>query len=320
MSDRRSIRLRDYDYTQSGAYFVTLCTHERLPLFGAVVSGEMVCNAWGQIVQACWDEIPAHYPMVELDAFVVMPNHVHGIIVIMGGDSVGAQYIAPLRSAASQQSQSSTRMESIHEKSIPMQSGKGQQVQAQLGDDGVRAQSGGNDVRAQYIAPLPSTTGSESANEKSIPMQSGNGQHVRVQLGDEQSVGDDMRVQFAGMDNVGAQSTGDNVQAQSGGNDVRAQYIAPLQPPIQQSTTPQQPPKRGATPNNVTPNSLGSIVRTFKAAVTRQINRLPDAPDHPLWQRNYYEHIIRNEAALNHIHAYIVSNPAKWAEDALYTE
>lgn len=257
---RRSIRLRDYDYTQSGAYFVTLCTHERLPLFGAVVSGEMVCNVWGQIVQACWDEIPAHYPMVELDAFVVMPNHMHGIIVITGGDSVvthsvGAQYIAPLRSAASQQSQSSTRMESANEKSIPMQSANGQQVQAQSGDDG-----------------------------------------VRVQLGD------------------------DGVRAQSGGNDVRAQYIAPVQPPIQQSTTPQQPPKRGATPNNVTPNSLGSIVRTFKAAVTRQINRLPDAPDHPLWQRNYYEHIIRNEAALNHIHAYIVSNPAKWAEDALYTE
>lgn len=272
MSDRRSIRLRDYDYTQSGAYFVTLCTHERLPLFGAVVSGEMVCNVWGQIVQACWDEIPAHYPMVELDAFVVMPNHMHGIIVITGdsvgngvvaqsmGDDVRAQYIAPQqpptqRSAASQQSQSSTGMESANEKSIPMQSANGQQVQAQSGDDG-----------------------------------------VRVQLGD------------------------DGVRAQSGGNDVRAQYIAPLQPPIQQSTTPQQPPKRGATPNNVTPNSLGSIVRTFKAAVTRQSNRLPDAPAHPLWQRNYYEHIIRNEAALNHIRAYIVSNPAKWAEDALYTE
>lgn len=168
---RRSIRLKDYDYTQNGAYFVTICTHEKRCIFGQVVDGVMSLNEWGRVVQSCWDEIPVHYPMVELDAFVVMPNHVHGVVVITV--SVGAQYIAPL-------------------------------------------------------------------------------------------------------------------------------------------------PKHGATANNVTPNSLGSIVRTFKAAVTRIINRLPDAPHHPIWQRNYYEHIIRSEDSLNTIRAYITSNPAKWAEDSLY--
>ncbi len=193
---RRSIRLRDYDYTQAGAYFITLCTHQRLPLFGTVIDGEMQINDWGKVVQACWDEIPAHYPMIERDAFVVMPNHVHGILVIERDDRVA--------------------------------------------------------VGAQYIAPLPPTT--QSA------------------------------------------------------------------PNLRPSVSASQPPKRGATANNVIPNSLGSIVRIFKAAVTRLLNRLPDAPDHPIWQRNYYEHIIRNEEALINIRAYIARNPAKWAQDSLFIE
>ncbi len=79
---RRSIRLRGYDYTRAGAYYVTVCTQDRLPLFGDVVNGVMVSNAMGNIVQGCWDAIPEHMSMVVCDAFVVMPNHVHGIIVI----------------------------------------------------------------------------------------------------------------------------------------------------------------------------------------------------------------------------------------------
>lgn len=171
MHHRRSIRLKDYDYTQNGAYFVTICTHERLYLFGDVVDGAMVANAWGEIVTEEWEQTAITRPNVESDAFVVMPNHVHGVIVIT--ESVGAQCIAPL------------------------------------------------------------------------------------------------------------------------------------------------PPKRGATPNNVPANSLGAIVRAFKSAVTRRINRLPDAPGHPIWQRNYYEHILRSEESLNQIRAYVASNPVKWAEDSM---
>jgi putative transposase len=172
---RRSIRLRDYDYTQDGAYFVTVCTHERRCLFGHVVDGAMVLNTWGHIMADEWERTAIVRPGVMLDAFVVMPNHAHAVIVIMGGvdDAVGAQCIAPL-------------------------------------------------------------------------------------------------------------------------------------------------PKHGMTPNNVAPDSLGAIVRGFKAAVTRRINRLPDAPDHPVWQRNYYEHIIRNEESLNQIRAYIATNPARWSQDSLF--
>ena len=79
---RRSIRLREFDYTQHGAYFVTICTQNRMCIFGDIVNGEMRVNDIGRVAQLLWDEIPAHFPEVETDAWVVMPNHVHGVLVI----------------------------------------------------------------------------------------------------------------------------------------------------------------------------------------------------------------------------------------------
>lgn len=79
---RRSIRLPGYDYAEPGACFVTICTKDRLCLFGEVVAGEMRLNAAGHIAHQCWSDIPNHFPHVQLDAFIVMPNHVHGILVI----------------------------------------------------------------------------------------------------------------------------------------------------------------------------------------------------------------------------------------------
>jgi putative transposase len=80
---RRSIRLKGYDYTQPGAYFVTLVTYERMPLFGEIVNGEMRLNDIGRVAERCWLDIPSHFPHVALDAFVIMPNHVHGILWII---------------------------------------------------------------------------------------------------------------------------------------------------------------------------------------------------------------------------------------------
>ena len=79
---RRSIRLRNYDFSTTGAYFVTVCTSGRACLFGDVVDGEMRLNEAGAVVVECWANMPEHFPHVTLDAFVVMPNHVHGIVVI----------------------------------------------------------------------------------------------------------------------------------------------------------------------------------------------------------------------------------------------
>jgi putative transposase len=80
---RRSIRLQGYDYSQAGAYYVTIVAQGRECLFGEIIDGEMYLNEYGEIVQKWWDEIPVHFPNVELGAFVIMPNHVHGIIFII---------------------------------------------------------------------------------------------------------------------------------------------------------------------------------------------------------------------------------------------
>ncbi|HKY56308.1 MAG TPA: transposase [Anaerolineales bacterium] len=79
---RRSIRLKRYDYSQAGAYYVTVVTQGRECLFGEIIDGAMHLNEYGEIVQKWWNEIPNHFPNVELGAFIIMPNHVHGIIFI----------------------------------------------------------------------------------------------------------------------------------------------------------------------------------------------------------------------------------------------
>jgi len=79
---RKSIRLKGYDYSSEGAYYVTIVTQGRECLFGEIIEGEMYINEYGEIVQKWWHEIAIHFPNVELGAFVIMPNHVHGIIFI----------------------------------------------------------------------------------------------------------------------------------------------------------------------------------------------------------------------------------------------
>ena len=81
---RRSIRLKGYDYACAGAYFVTVCAQHRECLFGEVASGEMQLNDAGRMVAAVWDDLSRMYAGVATDAFIVMPNHIHGIIVLHG--------------------------------------------------------------------------------------------------------------------------------------------------------------------------------------------------------------------------------------------
>ena len=79
---RHSIRLKEYDYTQPGGYFVTIVSYQRECLFGGIANEKMQLNESGHIVYECWHAIPDHFTNVELGAYVVMPNHIHGIIVI----------------------------------------------------------------------------------------------------------------------------------------------------------------------------------------------------------------------------------------------
>lgn len=175
---RQSIRLRGYDYTQAGAYFVTIVVRERECLLGDVIDDEMHLNDYGRIVAAEWQKIPARFPHVTTDASMVMPNHLHGIIVIGGG------------------------VEAKHPPAISN-------------------------------LPLPLSADA-----------------------------------------------------------------SPLRP------------------TGTTPGSLGAIVQNFKSTSTRQVNALRHTSGLPLWQRNYFERIIRDERELNRIREYILNNPLKWALDA----
>ena len=179
---RKSIRSQGCDYSQAGLYFITVCTHNRVPLFGEIVDGVMALNTAGQIVEKCWCAIPEHFPQVTVDEFVVMPNHVHGIITI-GENNVGA--------------------------------------------NDVRA----NNVRANDYLPQPS-------NEIPRSLQHG------------------------------------------------------------------------------TSRTIGSMVRGFKIGVTRWFRANTDI--HKVWQRNYYEHIIRNEDSYLKIADYIQTNPQRWEIDTYY--
>ena len=97
---RRSIRLKGHDYAEPGACFVTLCARDRACLFGDVVNDEMRLNDAGEIARRCWEDVPHHFPLVELDAFIIMPNHVHGIIAIRCRGEASANIIHAAKTAS----------------------------------------------------------------------------------------------------------------------------------------------------------------------------------------------------------------------------
>ena len=86
---RRSIRLPGYDYAQGGAYFVTICVRDRACVLGEMARGEVRTSALGEIVARCWCALPQHFPTVEVDAVVVMPNHLHGILFLTDVPAAG---------------------------------------------------------------------------------------------------------------------------------------------------------------------------------------------------------------------------------------
>jgi len=209
---RRSIRLKGYDYSQAGAYFITICTQDRACLFGKVVNGEMRLNDAGRMVLAEWNMLPERFPHVVLDAFVVMPNHVHGIVVITN--------------------------------------------------------------------PAPDDTATTA------PTIVGAG--------------------LVSAPNDGPMDAPPNDGPMSAPND------GPMDAPPNDGTTTR-------TTTRVAP-TVGDIVGAFKSRVTVEYIRGVKTSGWPpfrgrLWQRNYYEHIIRNERALNAIRQYIIENPRRWQMD-----
>ena len=251
---RRSIRLKDYDYSLAGAYFLTICTHGHRQVFGEIVDGEIRRSGLGRRAAACWEEIPAHFPQVELDAFVVMPNHVHGIIVITGDNGpVGAENFPPPRGA------------------IPATSAHG------------TGSSNTDGVGAENFPPVPDAAPTAAARGTGACETDGLGAKDFSPL---QNAGPPVLAHGMGASNTGG---ADN----RGGASAKRLPLGPSR-------------------------TVGSIVRGFKIGVTVWA-RQQDLPL-PVWQRNYWEHIIRNEAELFRVRQYIYENPAAWASDRLHPD
>ena len=193
----------------------------------------MFPNEAGILVQQCWEAIPEHFPSVILDEFVVMPNHVHGIIV-MGDNNVGANNHLP-----------------------PQYNG---------GDSNV------------------------GANNHLPPQYNGGDGNVRAN--------NHLPLQYNGGDGNGGANNHLPPQYNGGDGNVRANNHLPLQV------------KTG------TARTLGSVVRGFKIGVTKWFRAHTEI--HSVWQRNYYEHIIRNETAYLKIADYIQTNPERWEDDTYH--
>ena len=197
--DRRSIRLKGYDYSHAGAYFITICIQDRKRLFGIIGNDEMVLNEFGMIAYQQWEKLAERFTNMELDVFQIMPNHMHGIIMLT--DTVGATLAL------------------AHDDMVAP-------------DDNTHAQ---NDT-----------------------------------ITDENSVTDE----------TGA----------------------------------------GPSPAPAKPKTVGDIVGAYKSLVANDCLEI-FKQNHPgkmmgkLWQRNYYENIIRDEQSYQRISEYIINNPKNWKDD-----
>ena len=229
---RRSRRIAGYDYSQAGVYFVTLVAQERRMVFGEVRDGGVQLSAAGEVARSCWLAIPEHFGGCSLGEFVVMPNHVHGLLVLEGG---WATHASPLR-----------LVNTPHQDIDP------------TGD------------RATHASPL----------RKFVRVARMNGD------------GDDPANRSSGR----ADQTARHVV-------VGATHASPSPTA---GTTPPRGPGR---------HSLGAIVGSYKSATTRLVNRNLGTPGCPLWQRNFFEHVVRDADSLLHIAEYIVTNPLRWDLD-----
>ena len=254
---RRSIRLKGYDYTQPGAYFITICTHSRACLFGEIIDGEMHLNEAGQIVVQTWQDLPNHISNVQLDAFVVMPNHVHGIIIITDRAGVVGTGSEPARTMMGSGS------------AVDSDSTPGPGSAADSGSTAGPGSVGAGSVGAgSEPAPTTTTGPGPTAGPGSV-------------AGSGPTTGPGSVAVVVGSGSVGSGSVG----AGSEPAPTRSSY------------------------------GLPEIVRQFKTFSARRINELRGTPGTPVWQRNYYEHIIRDEFSLSRIRQYIAENPARWDAD-----
>jgi REP element-mobilizing transposase RayT len=278
---RVSIRLPGYDYSREGAYFITICTYNREWLFGEIDQGEMRLNINGNIVQKIWIETPTHFPHITMGEFVVMPNHMHGIILINEpvAARVGARHAVPLHPADPDSMV----------KSVPLHP-----FDPDTAAQSVPLHPFDPDTAAQSVPQHPSDPDTAAQSVPQHPFDPDTAaQSVPQHLSDPDTASQTV-----------SQHPFDPDTAVQKSDDIHAG---------KSNTHPQQ--EQFGKP---TIGTIPTIVRSFKSAVTKRINE-QRAPIHePVWQRNYWEHVIRDEKSFEKISTYIVNNPANWELDKLF--
>jgi REP element-mobilizing transposase RayT len=234
---RRSIRLREYDYSSVGAYFVTVCVQERLCLYGDIVDGVMCLNDAGRMVADWWFKLPDKFPGVAVDEYVIMPNHFHGIVILNDFGRRGDTLCSPAFDVCD------------------------------------TLCSPAFDVCDTLCSPA------FDVDLSAVNQMQNQGEHQRQNRGEHK--------------------------------------VSPLRDQKQNRIG------NKVHPNGTLENSLGRIMQAFKSLTSVDYvhgvkeNGWPTFPGR-LWQRNYYERVIRDDGELNGIREYIQCNPANWADDVEY--
>ncbi|MEZ4755713.1 MAG: transposase [Flavobacteriales bacterium] len=257
---RATHRWTGYDYANVGVYYLTICTQDRLHRFGHIADGVLHPSPIGELARQCWDEIPQHMSHVDVGEFVVMPNHVHGIVVIRERlvVPVGADHDRP-------------GIATDHDR------------------PGIATDHDRPGIATDH--DRPGTIPDPDTIQRPVTMP-------------EHDATPD-----TGSPNAMADAP-DERTANAPTAQMRADHDRPLRPPADP----------GAPPERIMPivpvGSLGRIVRAYKSAVTRMAYRdglLPHGI--PLWQRNYWDRVIRDDAEHERVARYIRDNPANWKGD-----
>ncbi len=306
---RKSIRLAGYDYSQAGLYFITICCEDRICRFGQVENGAMVLNQYGQIAYDEWMKTPEIRPNVKLHEFVVMPNHIHGIIQLL--DIGRGELHSPNDNELHLPNDNKLHSPDNNELHSPDNN------KLHSPDDNKMHSPNDNELYLPNDNKLHSPDNNELHSPDNNELHSPDGNELHSP------------------DNNKLHSPNDNEIHSPDDNEINSPYDNKLHLPddnelhlpddnelhLSDDKLHLPDDNRGVckTPLRGPSQTIGAIVRGYKSSVTKQINLLR-AFDTPikLWQRNYHDHIIRNEQSYQRISEYIKNNPAKWDNDKFY--
>ncbi|MBK9273729.1 MAG: hypothetical protein IPM49_04210 [Flavobacteriales bacterium] len=289
LPQRRTIRWKGYDYTRAGAYYLTICTDDRRHWFEHIADGVMHPSPIGVLARQCWDAIPQHTPHVDIGEFVVMPNHVHGIVLIR-------ERLVDVRGRALDGA-TTVRWDGA--------------VEVPVGADHDRP-----DISTDHDRPDISTD-----HDRPDIFTDQDRPDISTDHDRPDTMPDHDTMQWPGtMPEPDATPISGSPNAMNNGPDDRtanaptaqrrADHDRPLRPP----TDPPAPTPRVMP---IVPHgSLGRIVASYKSAVTRLAYRDGLVPHGtPIWQRNYWDRVIRDDGEHERIAKYIRDNPMNWKGD-----